>query len=138
MLQKKLIRRSCSLLSSVAPLYAQKSIAYFNRTGNFALTARKSRSFPAATFGLSPPSGGTASLVVSHPATESRPAFFARRKRLAFRFNRTGGGDIYVLNLERTIYRAITFDDCSWIISMRGSLTTLGFIFRLRAATSPE
>jgi tricorn protease len=55
--------------------------------------------------------GGTASLLVSHPATEARPAFSPDGKSLAFVSNRTGGGDIYVLNLETNDLTRITFDD---------------------------
>lgn len=55
--------------------------------------------------------GGTAQLLVSHPATESRPAFSPDGKRLAFVSNRTGSGDIYVLNLETNDLTRITFDD---------------------------
>lgn len=55
--------------------------------------------------------GGTASLLVSHPATESRPVFSPDGKRLAFVSNRTGAGDIYVLNLETNDLSRVTFDD---------------------------
>ena len=58
-----------------------------------------------------PSNGGTASLLVSHPATESRPKFSPDGKRLAFVSNRTGNGDIYVLNLETNDLSRITFDD---------------------------
>ena len=58
-----------------------------------------------------PAGGGTASLLVSHPATESRPQFSPDGKRLAFVSNRTGSGDIYVLNLETNDLSRITFDD---------------------------
>lgn len=55
--------------------------------------------------------GGTASILVSHPATESRPKFSPDGKRLAFVSNRTGSGDIYVLNLETNDLSRVTFDD---------------------------
>ena len=42
--------------------------------------------------------GGEARLLVSHPANESRPLYAPDGSRLAFTSNRTGGGDIYVLN----------------------------------------
>ena len=58
-----------------------------------------------------PSNGGTASILVSHPATESRPKFSPDGKRLAFVSNRTGNGDIYVLNLETNDLSRITFDD---------------------------
>jgi Tol biopolymer transport system component/C-terminal processing protease CtpA/Prc len=58
-----------------------------------------------------PAEGGTARLLVSHPATESRPLFSPDGKWLAFGSNRTGSGDIYVLNLESGEVRRLTFDD---------------------------
>lgn len=60
-----------------------------------------------------PANGGTASLLISHPATESRPQFSPDGKRLAFVSNRTGNSDIYVLNLETNDLSRITFDDVS-------------------------
>jgi tricorn protease len=58
-------------------------------------------------------SGGTAQLLVSHAANESRPMFSPDGKRLAFGSNRTGNGDIYVLNLETNDLQRITFDDAN-------------------------
>ncbi|MBK7709299.1 MAG: PD40 domain-containing protein [Acidobacteria bacterium] len=58
-----------------------------------------------------PSDGGTASLLVSHPANESRPMFSPDGKRLAFVSNRTGAGDIYILNLETSDLQRLTFDD---------------------------
>jgi Tol biopolymer transport system component/C-terminal processing protease CtpA/Prc len=55
--------------------------------------------------------GGTAQLLVSHPANEARPVFSPDGTRLAFVSNRTGGGDIYVLNLQTSDLTRITFDD---------------------------
>ena len=46
-----------------------------------------------------PARGGDARLLVSHPATESRPLFSPDGKRLAFTSTRTGNGDVYVLAL---------------------------------------
>ena len=60
-----------------------------------------------------PAGGGTASLLVAHPATESRPMFSPDGRKLAFVSNRTGGGDIYVLNFDTNNLSRITFDDAS-------------------------
>ena len=60
-----------------------------------------------------PASGGTASLLVAHPATESRPMFSPDGKKLAFVSNRTGNGDIYLLDLETNNLSRLTFDDAS-------------------------
>lgn len=58
-----------------------------------------------------PAGGGTAQILVAHPATESRPMFSPDGRRLAFVSNRTGNGDIYVLNLETNDLSRLTFDD---------------------------
>jgi tricorn protease len=56
-------------------------------------------------------SGGEARLLVSNPATESRPVWSPDGRQLAFVSNRTGNGDIYVLDLAGGTTRRITFDD---------------------------
>jgi Tol biopolymer transport system component len=43
--------------------------------------------------------GGEARLLVSHPATESRPIYSPDGSQLAFVSNRTGNGDVYLLTL---------------------------------------
>ncbi|MEO8648493.1 MAG: peptidase S41, partial [Acidobacteriota bacterium] len=60
-----------------------------------------------------PAAGGAASLLVSHPATESRPLYSPDGKRVAFTSNRTGAGDIYTLALDTGQLRRITFDDAA-------------------------
>ncbi len=60
-----------------------------------------------------PAGGGTAHLVISHPATEGRPMYSPDGKRLAFISTRTGGGDIYVLNLETNDLTRVTHDDAA-------------------------
>ena len=44
--------------------------------------------------------GGDAHLLVSHPATESRPLYSPDGRKLAFISTRTGNGDIYLLTLD--------------------------------------
>jgi tricorn protease len=58
-----------------------------------------------------PASGGVARLLVSGPATESRPAYSPDGARLAFVSTRTGNGDIYVLTLATGDLRRLTFGD---------------------------
>lgn len=58
-----------------------------------------------------PAGGGTASLLVSHPATESKPLFSPDGRYLAFGSNRTGNGDVYILELANGSVRRLTFDD---------------------------
>ncbi len=58
-----------------------------------------------------PAAGGTAALLVSHPANEARPFFSPDGRRLAFISTRTGNGDIYVLTLDTGDLKRVTFDD---------------------------
>lgn len=58
-----------------------------------------------------PAAGGDARLLVSHPATESRPLFSPTGRALAFVSTRTGGGDIYVLRFADATVTRLTFDD---------------------------
>jgi len=58
-----------------------------------------------------PADGGVARLLVSHPATESRPMFSPDGRSLAFGSNRSGNGDIYILELDSGTLRRLTFDD---------------------------
>ncbi|HYW69617.1 MAG TPA: LpqB family beta-propeller domain-containing protein [Pyrinomonadaceae bacterium] len=55
--------------------------------------------------------GGDAHLLVSHPATESKPLYSPDGKKLAFVSTRTGNGDIYVLTLDTGDLMRLTFDD---------------------------
>lgn len=56
-------------------------------------------------------SGGVAALLVSHPATESRPIFSPDGAKVAFVSTRTGNGDIYVLTLANSELKRLTHDD---------------------------
>jgi tricorn protease len=58
-----------------------------------------------------PASGGEARLLVSHPASESRPLYAPDGRTLAFVSDRTGGGDIYLVDLATGLPRQLTFDD---------------------------
>jgi len=58
-----------------------------------------------------PFAGGDARLLVSHPATESRPLWSPDGTRLAFISTRTGNGDIYVLTFATGELKRVTFDD---------------------------
>jgi tricorn protease len=65
------------------------------------------------------PLGGAvpvASLLVSHPATESRPLYSPAGGALAFVSNRTGNGDIYVLRFGDASLTRLTFDDGAEIL----------------------
>src|SRR6266850_6858776 len=64
-----------------------------------------------------PARGGDARLLVSHPATESRPLFSPDGKRLAFASSRTGNGDVYVLTLATGEISRLTFDDANELVS---------------------
>ncbi len=58
-----------------------------------------------------PAKGGIARLLVSHPATESRPMYSPDGKKLAFVSTRTGNGDIYVLTFAGGELQRLTFSD---------------------------
>ncbi|MBA3950158.1 MAG: PD40 domain-containing protein, partial [Acidobacteria bacterium] len=61
-----------------------------------------------------PAEGGDARLLVAHEAEETRPLFAPEGRRLAFVSKRTGGGDIYILDLSSNAggaLRRLTFDD---------------------------
>jgi tricorn protease len=64
-----------------------------------------------------PARGGDARLLVSHPATESRPLFSPDGTRLAFTSTRTGNGDVYVLALATGDLTRLTFDDANELVS---------------------
>ncbi len=109
MLLKKLFVVVFCLLT-VAAVHAQKSTAYLTEPAMS--PDRKEIVFVSGgdVWTVSA-SGGTASLLISHPATESRPVYSPDGKRVAFVSNRTGNGDIYVLNLETNDLSRVTFDD---------------------------
>jgi Tol biopolymer transport system component/C-terminal processing protease CtpA/Prc len=58
-----------------------------------------------------PAAGGEARLLVSDPATESRPLYSPDGKELAFISTRTGDGDIYTLTLATGRLTRLTWDD---------------------------
>jgi Tol biopolymer transport system component/C-terminal processing protease CtpA/Prc len=60
-----------------------------------------------------PATGGEAHLLVSHPATESRPMYSPDGTRVAFMSNRAGSMDIWLLTLATGDVRQVTFDDGS-------------------------
>jgi tricorn protease len=93
-----------------AQIHAQKSSAYLTEPA-MSPDRREIVFVSGGDIWTVPANGGTASLLVSHPATESRPQFSSDGKRLAFVSNRTGSGDIYVLNLETNDLSRVTFDD---------------------------
>jgi Tol biopolymer transport system component/C-terminal processing protease CtpA/Prc len=64
-----------------------------------------------------PARGGDAHLLVSHPATESRPMYSPDGARLAFTSTRTGNGDVYVLTLATGDLKRLTYDDANEQVS---------------------
>ena len=54
-----------------------------------------------------------ARLLVSHPATESRPLYSPSGNAIAFVSSRTGNGDIYVLRFADASLTRLTFDDAA-------------------------
>lgn len=93
-----------------------------------------------------PSEGGVARLLVSHPANESKPLFSPDGRFLAFGSNRTGNGDIYILDLASGSLRRLTFDDVNdqldawsrdgkWIYFTSSSrdISGMGDIYRIPA-----
>src|SRR5436309_3992505 len=60
---------------------------------------------------VAPSKGGEAHLLVSHPATESRPMYSPDGTRMAFMSNRAGSMDIWLLTFATGDVRQLTFDD---------------------------
>ncbi|HUF02929.1 MAG TPA: S41 family peptidase [Aridibacter sp.] len=94
-----------------------------------------------------PAAGGTARILVSHPATEGRPAYSPDGKKLAFYSERTGDGDIYVLDLATNRLERVTFNDTGdyldgwsrdgeWLYfySSNQEISGMNDIFRVRAS----
>jgi Tol biopolymer transport system component len=98
------------LCLSVASIFAQASMPYLTEP-SLAPDRREIVFVSGGDIWSVPANGGTAQILVAHPATESRPMFSPDGKRLAFVSNRTGNGDIYVLNLETNDLSRLTFDD---------------------------
>ena len=93
-----------SLGQSGAPLLAEPGISPDGREIAFA----SGGDIWAAPLGGSP---AVARLLVSHPATESRPLYRPAVNALAFVSTRTGNGDIYVLRFGDASLTRLTFDD---------------------------
>ena len=60
---------------------------------------------------VAPASGGDAHLLVSDPATESRPLHSPDGRRLAFVSNRAGSDDLYVLDRATGVLSRVTWGD---------------------------
>ncbi len=93
-----------------------------------------------------PVAGGAARLLVSGPAAESRPIFAPDGKRLAFISERSGNGDIHVLEFASGQLVRITWDDGfdslsawsadgEWLYfsSARDNVGGMSGVFRVRA-----
>jgi tricorn protease len=98
---------ACALLGAVSPAPPRPSFA----EPSFSPDGRTIVFVSGGDIWTVPAEGGTARLLVSHPATESRPLYSPDGKRLAFASNRTGNGDIYLLTLETGELKRLTFDD---------------------------
>ncbi|MBA2736456.1 MAG: PD40 domain-containing protein [Pyrinomonadaceae bacterium] len=110
MTQKIVCLSALALLLGFTSVYAQKATSYLTEP-SLSPDRREVAFVSGGDVWTVSAEGGTAQLLVSHPATESRPLFSPDGKRLAFVSNRTGGGDIYIFNLETSDLRRLTFDD---------------------------
>ena len=92
-----------------------------------------------------PATGGAARLLVADSATDSRPLFSPDGKRLAFESDKTGNGDIYVLDFASGTLKRLTWSDVGdrpsgwsrdgkWIYftSGRDNIAHLGAVYRVR------
>ncbi|HWS71355.1 MAG TPA: DPP IV N-terminal domain-containing protein, partial [Thermoanaerobaculia bacterium] len=90
--------------------------------------------------------GGDAHLLVAHAANETRPLWSPDGTRIAFVSDRTGNGDIYVLDLGNANLTRLTYDDASeqvdgwsrdgqWIYFSSGTQEIAGMndVFRVRS-----
>ncbi len=55
--------------------------------------------------------GGEARLLISNPATETRPLYSPDGRSIAFNSARSGNGDIYIMNMETGKLNRLTYDD---------------------------
>jgi Tol biopolymer transport system component len=91
-----------------------------------------------------PSKGGEARLLVSHPATESRPMYSPDGRKLAFVSTRSGNGDIYLLTFATGDLKRLTFSDSPdqldgwsrdgrWIYfsSSSGDISAMNDVFRV-------
>ena len=86
------------LLIGVSVAHAQQARPYFSEPS--LSPDRKEIAFVSGgDIWTVPATGGVSALLVSHPATESRPMYSPDGAKLAFVSTRTGNGDIYVLTL---------------------------------------
>jgi len=94
-----------------------------------------------------PASGGSARLLVSDSGTDRRPLFSPGGRRLAFTSDKTGNGDIYVLDLASGTLTRETWGDSrdepsgwsadgKWLYftSSRGNIAGMGGVYRVRAS----
>ena len=95
--------------------FGQKAIPYFTEP-SVAPNRAEIAFVSGGDIWTAPLAGGEARLLVSHPATESRPMYSPDGTRLAFVSNRTGNGDVYVLQLATGALQRITFDDSAEVL----------------------
>lgn len=91
-----------SLPLSAAPLLYEPALSPDGRTLAF-VSGGDIWTVPAA--------GGEARLLVSHPATESRPLWSPDGSKLVFASARSGNGDLYLLDLAANQLRRLSWDD---------------------------
>ncbi len=94
-----------------------------------------------------PATGGTAHILVSDAASDSRPLFSPDGSHLAFVFEKTGNGDIYLIDLDSGALERLTYADSSeqpsgfssdgkWLYftTSRGNIGGMGAVYRVRAS----
>lgn len=134
------------LFSTVAPAHAQTTAPYMTEPA-ISPDRREIAFVSGGDIWSVSSNGGAAQLLVSHPASESRPVYSPDGGKLAFVSNRTGAGDIYILDFATNDLQRLTFDSAleqldawsrsgEWIYfsSTAADIAGMNDIFRVRAS----
>ena len=102
-----------SVLPIVAPLHAQADVVARSALSEPSISSDGDEIafVSGGDIWTVPGAGGIARLLITHPATESRPLWSPDGKQLAFVSTRTGGGDVYVFDLASGRLTRRTFSD---------------------------
>ncbi|MFN0100278.1 MAG: S41 family peptidase, partial [Gemmatimonadaceae bacterium] len=114
-----LLRLTLHSLARVAASFAVSAVAVAQLDAQSALFAEPSFSADGKEIAfvsggdiwMGPAAGGEARLIVGHTANDYRPRLAPDGRRLAFVSTRSGGGDIYILDLTTSELRRLTFED---------------------------
>ena len=133
-------------LLAITPLFAQERLPSFGEP-SIAPDLSEIAFISQGDIWSVPLAGGVAHLLVSSDSYDTHPLYSPDGKSLAFISNRTGNGDIYVLDLSAGSLRRVTYDDgvdqlsawsadSQWLYFHNNVLdiAAMNDIFRVRAA----